>query len=61
MVKLFNNVPSFVDHDPDERLTESVSFLVIIFITPPMEFAPYNEDEDPFIISTLSIVLIAIF
>ena len=61
MVKLFSNVPSFVDHEPDERLTELVSFLVIIFMTPPTAFAPYNEDEDPFIISTLSIVLIAIF
>ena len=49
-----------LDHEPEEIEMELEFSFVLILIIPPIVFAPCRADEDPFIISTLSIEWIEI-
>ena len=44
-----------LDHEPEEIEMEFEFSFVLILIIPPIVFAPCRADEDPFIISILSI------
>ena len=57
-LKLWVNDVELVDHEPDEIDIEFELSFVLILIIPPIVFAPWRADDDPFIISILSIEFI---
>ena len=50
-----------VDHDPVEILIEFEFSLVFMLMIPPIVLAPWSADDDPFIISILSMESIEMF